>query len=124
MHRMTAIACITCLLAGGCTQEQPAPRSDADYVNRMDSVVGIALDKTSSPLHRELIQQGVVFVDLKELDVPCVGLQVPMPGSDNSIFLSFTKEWFDGNSNEAIAASLINDLAQVLDDVEHQSASQ
>ncbi len=69
MHRTTAIAWITCLLASGCTQEQPAPRSNADYAGRMDSVVDIALGKTASPLHRDLIQQGVIFVDLEDFDV-------------------------------------------------------
>lgn len=124
MHRLTAIAWATCLIASGCSQEEPVLRSDAEYVSRMDSIVGIALDTTSSPLHRDLIQHGVVFVDLEDLDVPCVGLRVPMPGSDGRIFLSFTKEWFDDNSNEAIAVSLVNDLARVLDNIEHESASQ
>lgn len=123
MHRMSAIAWATCLLASGCTQEQSVLRSNADYISRMDAVVGIALDKTSSPLHRDLIQQGIVFVDLEDLEVPCVGLRVPMSGSARRIFLSFTKEWFDDNSNEAIAVSLVNDLARVLDDVEHESTS-
>lgn len=123
MHRRTAIVCIAYLIAVGCAQDQSVPRSNGDYVGRMNSVVVIALDKASDPLHRDLIRRGVVFVDLEELDAPCAGLRVPIPGSDKRIFLSFTKEWFDEKSDEAVADALINDLGRVLDDVESQTQS-
>lgn len=123
MHRLTVRACVICFIAAGCSQEQPVPASDTDHSGRMDSVIRIALEKASNPLHRDLINCGVVFVDLEDLDVPCIGLRVPMPGSDKRIFLSFTKEWFNDNSNEAVADSLISDLGRVLDDLETQSPS-
>ena len=82
MPGLIAIACLICFIAVGCAPEQPIPTSDTDDLGRMDSVVRIALEKASNPLHRDLIKRGVVFADLEDLDVPCVGLRVPMPGSE------------------------------------------
>lgn len=123
MDRLSKIAFFTCLISVGCAPEKPAPKYNSEAAIRMDSVVRIALDRASNPLHRNLIEQGVVFVDLEDLEVPCVGLRVPMPDSDKRIFLSFTKEWFQENSDEAAADALVNDLGRVLDDLENRPSS-
>jgi hypothetical protein len=123
VDRLSKTLFFTCLITVGCAPEQPFSKYNSEAAIRMDSVVRIALDRATNPLHRNLIERGVVFVDLEDLEVPCVGLRVPMPDSDKEIFLAFTKEWFHENSDEAAADALISDLGRVLDDLENRPSS-
>jgi hypothetical protein len=116
---MYRLAVLTCLIFIGCAPQQSQPRSISDEVRRMESVVRIAINKAVDPQHRHLIERGVVFVDLEDLDVPCVGLRVPLPGSDKRAFLAFTKEWFYEHTDDEVAITLLNDLSRVLSDLEN-----
>lgn len=102
----------------GCSSEHSQAIPMIDDASRMESVVQIAISKATVPSHRELLQRGVVFVDIDDLDVPCVGLRVPLPNSEKRVFLSFTKEWFHTHTNAEVAAALLDDLDRVLSDLE------
>lgn len=64
--------------------------------------------------HRELLERGNVFVNIADLDVPCVGLRVPLPGTEKHAFVSFTKEWFDEHTDHEVATALVEDLQKAL----------
>jgi len=115
MHRLLAIACFLVL---GCSSEHPQAIPAIDDASRMESVARIAISKSTVPLHRELLEHGVVFVDIEDLEAPCVGLRVPLPNSEKRAFLSFTKEWFHTHKNAEVAAALLDDLDRVLSDLE------
>jgi len=80
----------------------------------METIVRIAADNAADPLHRDLLKRGAVFVDIQDLDVPCVGVSVPINDTGNRAHLSFTKEWFHAHSNDEVATALIADFGKSL----------
>lgn len=105
---------MACAIAAGCSAEQvQIPRSSADS-ERMAKIVQIATASAAGAPHRELLERGTVFVDIADLDVPCVGLRVPLPGTANHAFVSFTKAWFDEHTDHEVATALIEDLQKAL----------
>lgn len=104
------------VIAAGCSSEQAQiPRSSADS-ERMAKIVQIATASAVGAPHRELLERGNVFVDIADLDVPCVGLRVPLPGTENHAFVSFTKAWFDEHTDHEVATALVADLQKALSD--------
>lgn len=115
---------IFCMILLGCSPSQPSSQANADDANRMAEVLQKAVDEATNPLHRKLLEQGEVFVDLEDLEVPCVGVRVPLPNSDNRAFLSFTKTWFHEHRDEEIVSSLLVDLSRIVADQENKSSPQ
>lgn len=60
------------------------------------------------------LQAGQVLVNLEDWDFPCVGVRVVINDKGNRAFLSFTRDWFDEHDDDAVAAALLEDLAQAL----------
>lgn len=105
---------MACVFAAGCSAEQPPiHRSSADS-ERMAKIVRIATTSAAGAPHRELLERGNVFVNIADLDVPCVGLRVPLPGTEKHAFVSFTKEWFDEHTDHEVATALVEDLQKAL----------
>jgi hypothetical protein len=78
----------------------------------MEAILRIAEEKADDPSQRELLKKGRVFVDIQDLDIPCVGVSVPIDETGNRAFLSFTNEWFDGHTNDEVASALLEDLGK------------
>lgn len=111
---MSRTLVIACVIAAGCSAEQSQiDRSSADS-ERMAKIVQIATASAAGAPHRELLERGNVFVDIADLDVPCVGLRVPLPGTENHAFVSFTKAWFDEHTDHEVATALVEDLQKAL----------
>lgn len=111
MHRLLIIVSLAYM---GCASEQEQASPLSAEAIRMKAIVLIAIDKAADPSHRELLKNGGVFVDLQDLDVPCVGVAVPLPETENRAFLSFTKEWFHAHTNDEVATALLEDLDKAL----------
>ncbi len=116
---MRWLIAIVLLISMGCSDGQSEPQESSAEAVRMGVIQRMAIEKAEKPLHRSLLEQGTIFVDLADLEVPCVGVRVPLPDSSNRAFLSFTKEWFHSHTDEEVAASLLNDLEGVLSDLEN-----
>lgn len=113
MHRLLIT---TGLIFLGCSSEQPKTSPASAEATRMHAILQTAIDRAAEPSHRELLKNGHVFVDLQDLDVPSIGVSVPLPETGNKAFLSFTKEWFNTHTNDEVATALLEDLATALSD--------
>ena len=111
------LRCILILALGvtfaGCSSRQSASADDV-AAERMAKIATLASTRAENESHRQLLQRGKVFVNLEDLDVPCIGVSVVINEDGNRAFLSFTREWFDEHDDDAIAAAMLEDLAKAL----------
>jgi hypothetical protein len=96
----------------GCSAERPG--GEAADATRMQTIVRLACDKAGDPSQRDLLKLGKAFVDIEDLEVPCVGVSIPIDETGAHVHLSFTRDWFHGHTNSEIATALLEDLSRVL----------
>jgi hypothetical protein len=77
-----------------------------------------ATEKAADASHAELLAGGTVFVDMEDLDIPCVGVSVPISEAGQRAHLSFTKDWFHSHTDDEVVEALLEDLVRALSEAQ------
>jgi hypothetical protein len=116
MNKWTVIfATVISLLAVGCgSTSQPTGSSSGESAKeKMQRVVTEAIRQSDDPLEKAALQEGKVFVNLKDLDMEIVGVSLVMNAKGNRGHISFTRDRFEAGTVEDLAKAVLEDLRAV-----------
>ncbi len=70
--------------------------------------------RRAKPEEKPILESGKIFVNLKDLDIPVVGVAVPNRVTGKRILVSFTSEHFDETGIDVLAREGLEDFERAL----------
>ncbi len=108
MERAFALVLVVCLSSFLSCRKPNEHARDEVYLTKMRLVVEEAIRQTQDAAEKEELRSGNVFVDLKDLGMPVVGVSVPVGKS--KIHVSFMLDYFQSRDVPVLASDALRDF--------------
>ena len=117
---IVALAIAGSVMLGACNR-QYNERANQESERKMNLVL-VEMIRRAKPENKSVLESGKIFVNIKNLDMPVVGVAVPNKFTGKRILVSFTAEHFQDTEIDVLAHEGLEDFERALKLSERQEA--